>query len=934
MNQKISLFVAYLFFLNPAFGQCDLENIEVNTGQCHDDLSYTLSLSTIPSSMDVDLYINSEYLGYYQLTNSGIVFDSFSGNGITKDTLRVCQNDQDSCCLEILINNPCLCGFADIEYEIFDCVESDSTYFIQLDFEPQNNGSSFTVGGNATNYGTFEYSALPITLGPLAADETAYEFIFFDNEDALCFDFIEIGQVDCVSINACSIENVSAEVLPCNSTGLFNVLIDFEVSNPGEDGFTIQGNGQNYGTFAYGEATYELGPFAGDCSTLYEFAIIDLADSACSDFTDFEEPICCDVVPCEIWDLTLEQACEPWFGYVVNFEYANMPSNQFDLFIDEMFLGTFNYNDLPLSDQFDFPMFTDPFVTLTVVDSEVEECFAEVDNIEIGCEESCSISNLFAEVHECNGQMFQIDFEFDEGINSNGFVVYLNGAVVAEFEYGETFYTIGPFEDDCSGEYELLLVDETYNDCASDIYLIPDPMCCETIECSISEITIEMIECDEENMSFVLNFEHQGTSNEFFDVYSRDGLFDFFQFENLPLTIEGFPNTGNQFEFIQICENDNPDCCTEHEWDLGECFNDPEECSISEITIELIECDEENMSFVLDFNHMGTTNNFFHVFSRDGFFDAFTFSDLPISISGFPNTGNMFEFIKVCQNENADCCAEHEWDLGECFEDPNECSISEITIDMIECNEENMSFVLDFNHSGTTNDFFDVSSRDGFFGFYAFDQLPITINDFPNTGNMFEFIKVCENDNQECCLEHEWDLGECFEDPNECSISEITIDMIECNEENMSFVLDFNHSGTTNDFFDVSSRDGFFGFYAFDQLPITINDFPNTGNMFEFIKVCENDNEECCLEHEWDLGECNDAVSTQDPQVPLPYTYINPLLTFNSKIDQLVLYDINGQIVKIERNQSQVLLDQVLPGVYFVRATKGTVNSVVKLFKL
>jgi len=840
MKQKISSFVSCLLFLLPAFGQCELETVEINTGACHNITSYELTLNTQPNDLNVDLFVNSQFLGYFELDSTGLFIDSFPGNGITKDTLLICQNDMDTCCLELLINNPCLCGFANIDYEIYDCDEINETFSIQLDFEPQNNGTSFTLGGNASNYGTFQYSDLPIDVGPLPADNTVYEFIFFDSDDALCFDFIEIGQVDCEEINACSIENVEAEILSCSNSGLFNVQLSFDFTNPSASGFTIQGNGQNYGNFEYDEsiAFYELGPFAGDCTTLYEFVILDLEDPECTDFVEFDEPVCCDINVCEIWDLTLQQACEPWWGYIVNFEYAHMPSTQFDLFIDQMYLGTFNYTDLPLMDQLGFPMFIDNFVTIEVFDSEDNECNAELDNVEIGCDQFCSITDLFAEAYDCDEGSYVIDFEFNSSFTSNSFTLYINGIESNSYEYGQTFYTIGPFEDDCETSIELLVVDNQSNSCASEIYTVESPVCCVQPECSISEISIAMLECNAEQMSFVLDFEHIGTVNEFFDVSGRDGFFGFFAFDQLPITITGFPNTGNQFEFIEICENDNEECCQAHEWDLGECFEEPVECNISEISIE-----------------------------------------------------------------------------------------------MIECNEEEMSFVLDFDYDGTTNEFFDVISRDGSFGFFAFDQLPITITGFPNTGNQFEFIKICESDNEECCKEHEWDLGECFEEPIECNISDISINMIECNEEEMSFVLDFDYVGTTNELFEVTSREGFFGFFAFELLPITITEFPNTGNQFEFIKICENDNEECCQEHEWDLGECADSVSTDETPDVVDYVFSDPMLKLEAIPDQVNIYDLSGRLVYGTINETSINLAHLTTGIYIVRVNQNNSNSSFKLFK-
>ncbi len=928
MKCRTFSFLLLLLLNFSGMAQCLLTEASILTGECNVDGSYDIELITESENVNVDIFLNSQFLGYYELDSMGLSLFSIQGNGITKDTFVICENDIDTCCVELIINNPCLCGFANITADIFDCDETANTFFVELDFEPQNNGSGFVIGGNGGTYGSYDYGDQAVTLGPFNADNTQWEFIFFDNDNALCFDFIDVGVVDCAEINACVVSNVNVEALDCQNDGSFFIELTFDIVNPGQQGFTVQGNGTNYGSFDYGQASYQIGPLIGDCITTYEFVVIDIEQGDClSAFDVLEEPICCEV--CEIWDLTLVQGCEPWFGYIINFNYSNPVSDQFDLFIDQMFLGTYNYSDLPIMDQLGFPVFQDNLVTIQVSDSEYSDCSAIEDNVEIGCDQfNCYISELFVEAHSCEQSFFMIDFEFESQNTSNTFDLYVNGIYYQTFEHGQQFYTAGPFEGGCNVGYEFQIIDSEFSSCQTNIYELGPMICCED-ECLFDGISVVVNECDSDSIDLDLYFAHIGNSNASINIYSREGLFGVYDLSSFPISLMGFPNTGEMYEFIQVCLTEEPDCCEGLEWLIDDCSED---CLIDNISVNELECDEEEMSFVLNFNHQGTTNEFFDVFSRDGFFGFFSFSDLPLNITGFPNTGFDYEFIRVCENDDPDCCAEFEWLLEDC-ETGIECQLSEITIDPIECDSISMSFVLNFEHDGTTNEFFDVYSRVGLFETYLFTDLPLTLVGFPNTGQDYEFIRVCENDNQDCCVEHEWLLEDCISE-SECELSDIDIETLECDSTSMSFVLNFNHQGTSNQFFDVYSRNGFFDFYSFGDLPITITDFPNTGFDYEFIRICENDNPDCCTEHEWLLDDCSLMINTQEIDKNIfDFTLVDKRVQTNLLMDKIELFSIHGKCISSRIKSQEISLDNVPNGIYIIRMNKDGNSKSFKIYR-
>ena len=109
---------------------------------------------------------------------------------------------------------------------------------------------------------------------------------------AMTFDPSEWVECD-DDISECTIFNVYAEASDCDSMGMVMIDIEFDVENQQSMGFNISGNGENYGSFDYGQMYYTVGPILADGETIYEFVIIDNDDNSCSDFTTLG-PIECD----------------------------------------------------------------------------------------------------------------------------------------------------------------------------------------------------------------------------------------------------------------------------------------------------------------------------------------------------------------------------------------------------------------------------------------------------------------------------------------------------------------------------------------------------------------------------------------------------------------------------------------------------------------
>ncbi len=376
--------------------------------------------------------------------------------------------------------------------------------------------------------------------------------------------------------------------------------------------------------------------------------------------------------------------------------------------------------------------------------------------------------------------------------------------------------------------------------------------------CIVEDILVETADCSCETVyELTLDFSYQDAPSEYFTLYARQNqVIGYYKLTDLPLTIDKFETSGLEYEYIKICLDEEEDCCTEFEFMPADCLEEST-CSISDLIVETGECNRDGTYLLeLDFNYSNAGNDYFDVFvSNNEIFDTYLLEDLALTIDNFQPRGTEYDYIKICINDNPDCCQEIEFMTPDCEE---ECSISEIVYEVGNCTSENTyTLYLDLEVSGSTDDSFDVFvSQNEFIGYYQFSDLPLEITDFEMSGEDYDYIKICINDNPGCCKEIEFMSPICEEE--ECSISEIVYEVGNCTSENTyTLYLDLEVSGSTDDGFDVFARQNeFIGYYQFSDLPLEITNFEMSGEDYDYVKICINDNPDCCKKIEFLPPDC------------------------------------------------------------------------------
>ncbi len=655
-------------------GACEIYDLALEPTACDPDGNYDLWIDfevQNPTHTHFDVIYQGNVIGYFALTDLPVKIDNFQDNGENTPLVKVCINDNSDCCAAKEFVAPCNSG----NCEIFDLhvtnVECDGDFFyITLDFEFANVGNDgFKVQGNGMNHGTWSYNDVPITIGPLPANGTFWEFVVKDVNHPDCSDFVDYGEVDCGG-GSCNIFDLVVEVGDCNNDGTYHLWIDFEYENPGNDFFEVFYEGENIGLFPLNEL-----------------------------------PV-----------------------HIPNFEDNGEPNQGILVCI----------NDVP-------------------------DCCEDVGFMSPNCNgNGCEFSEFFAEAHPCNNDGFYLlDFEFDaENVGNDGFIVFANGTEYGPFDYGELFYTIGPLQGNVV--YEILIKDVQHPDC---VYWNEwGPIFCDD-ECHIYDLHAEVSDCDEEGQFYVkLDFEYANTGNDGFRIVGNGNVYGFFGYDQIPVTLGPFEaGAVDELEFL-VKDVQHPDCGDAVEVDVPDCEGNNDDCSIYDLTVDLTPCASDGTFYViLDFEYENTSNIGFRVDGNGISHGLHSYADLPISIGPLIGNGTTPYELVVRDLNMFDCGDFIEIGPVDCGIS-GDCQITDLVAVPGSCHQDNTyNLWLNFDFENATNLYFDVFYEGQLIDFFPLTSLPVVIPHFESNSEPQQEIKVCINDMPDCCATYSFIDPQCME---------------------------------------------------------------------------------------------------------------------------------------------------------------------------
>src|SRR5690606_27878742 len=129
----------------------------------------------------------------------------------------------------------------------------------------------------------------------------------------------------------------------------FYVFFTLKAENHGNQGFSVFiNNSLASQNFEYGQNSYKLGPFKGDCMTKYHFLIKDKAHPDCNVDFALAEPVCCEE-GCNIENIHIvsHECVDGKVNITLDFNHLQN-TGSFILKLNGVVRGMYQYVDLPI----------------------------------------------------------------------------------------------------------------------------------------------------------------------------------------------------------------------------------------------------------------------------------------------------------------------------------------------------------------------------------------------------------------------------------------------------------------------------------------------------------------------------------------------------------------------------------------------------------
>jgi len=370
------------------------------------------------------------------------------------------------------------------------------------------------------------------------------------------------------------------------------------------------------------------------------------------------------------------------------------------------------------------------------------------------------------------------------------------------------------------------------------------PLAAQNAPCEIYDLVVEAGPCTSNSTyTLKLNFSVHNPPSSEFHLTGNGVALGAFKLSDLPLTIPNFPGNGLLGGYVKVCMATNdpatPPCCAIKQFTAPNCSQSTP-CEIYDVKVETGDClPNGQYKIKLDFKVVGATNDLFDVWAGNGqYLGHFPLNQLPVSLT-FPAGGGTVDKIKICINDNPNCCRTHEFKAPVC--PPTPCSINDLRVETGDCTSDSTyKLTLNFKSPNVSaTDSFNVYAANGdFLGRFAYADLPVSITNYPWGGNNVDAVKICISNT--CCRTKEFNVPACFY--KDCGIGDIKVDVGDCiDQKKYKITLNFNTTLPTpgaDALFGVWAGNGdFLGYYGTAALPLSLV-FPRSGDASDALKIC------------------------------------------------------------------------------------------------
>lgn len=784
-------------------------------------------------------------------------------------------------------------GFSQCEIGEIELIEvsCNNTLFFnaQLDFDYRDVGDAgFSVFGNGSNYGSFKYEDLPITLSNLTGNcETHYEFIIRDNANPTCTSpGYDLGQV-CCAVD-CSIDIVDSDISACEG-GEINLWFDLATTNFFTDSVKVIADGGFSQSFALIDNTITIQDFNVDGADVVNFRLENPLDESC--FTEFlyESDCVCNITNPDLQ--VIECSMEDSTYYVsVDFDHA-LTSDSFLIGGNSIFGGTFAYADLPLVvGPRDFSATT--HVNFLIQDAGNAFCFAGIElGIINNCDVACNLAMANISTTDCEAGTKNIEFSIESSYESDqGFTFTWLDQVYGPFPYGESSYSIEDLPTSCGDDAVITLRDAGIETCVEQV--AAPFMCC---ECDLWDLTID-VNCASGLLEYSFGSANSSDRYRLRIISGDEVLFQehYFYNDQLPVDISTLQNGTYQL-VINDSENENCTITTEFMVDCG--F---EICSLSNPVVERTMCADGLFNVHIDFDYAGVSDSF-NIRGNGVDYGTFAYGETFYELTGLSaDCETVYEFVIIDQADET-CRVATSFDGPVCCN----CFIEGMELNFLGCNIEGaaiLEIVIDLDASDVRMDI-DVVINDEFRGTFSPEAFPLQVP-------VSEGLNLVRLSTIDCNL-----LEDVHITCNACTINDLGTTLVSC--ENNLAVLSLDGIIEVDPAVEVFVNGISEGTYEDEDFPILIDNFmTNTAYTIELIST---EYDVCQAQIEIDPFTCLDAVD-DDAYTEKVYVAGNRIIidTDRPEYNVVVSNIIGQQMTSVKNSPTIVDVSQWPVGIYLV----------------
>ncbi len=837
---------------------CDILSMNADAFLCNGNDAYYLEVD-----MDIEgqghggfsLFSESYYYGTFQYNDLPVTIPDFAvGNFI--DQVTVCDNENPGCCattlFEALLCNGCI--IYNLEATPLPCNEEEQIY-ISIYFDFQNvSGDGFSISGNDTIYGNFSYDEVPVLLGPFPGDGSLFlEFVVTDLQDEFCFDATEIGILPCDSI--CELSELVVETGACTGNNTYILHVNFDVAGMTGNGFDLSINGEFYDSYSYDDLPLTLLEFPSNGAGLDTISVCDNVHHTCCTSLVFESPDC----ECSIFETSVQTlACtsDSTFAISVEFFSQNLPGNSVDAFLDGVFIGYYNIENIPFIIE-NIPEGDGPAI-LTICANDLGSCCDDVLIELMTCEgPECLISDLFAEVGDCNSDStFLLDIVFNHmNLPSDSVNILANDHFIGTFLINPHFIRIEHFPV-YDGNTTTITVCAVGNGDCCDTYTFETPDCTPG-GCEIWDLVANPGDClTDSTYVLVIEYNRENIPGDSVTVTANGNFIGTFVDPDQHIVIEHFPWFDGDHAVLTLCSFAFPDCCDSYEFDIPNCPGGGD-CHIYDLVVEVGDCQTDSTYIlVVDFQFNNLPTDSVTITANEAYIGTFQVHEGHIVLEHFPDFPSNQTVIHVCAVGAPDCCDTYEFETPNC-EGGGECHLFDLVTYIGDClTDSTYVLVVDFEFDNLPTDSVLITANEEFIGQFQVHEGHIVIEHFPVfPGNLTE-IHVCALDAPDCCDVYVFETPNC-EGGGTCHLYDLFAETGECTSDS-TFLLDivFHWNNLPTDSVLIYANEHFIGTFHTNPDFIRIENFPIFDGELTNLVVCALGAPDCCDTYSFETPFC------------------------------------------------------------------------------